>query len=205
MLDREGFDLWADGYDRDVGLSDEDGSYPFAGYREILGAIYRRILAAGCRDVLDVGFGTGVLAARLYRQGCRIYGQDFSQRMIALARERMPEAELVQADFTQGVAEPLARRRYDAIVATYSLHHLTDAQKPGFLRELTALLREDGRLYIGDVAFETRAELEKCRARAGQEWDDDEFYFVADELRAFFPRLELEKFSDCAGLLTLRR
>lgn len=53
MLNREGFDLWADGYDRDVGLSDEDGSYPFAGYREILGAIYRRILAAGCRDVLE--------------------------------------------------------------------------------------------------------------------------------------------------------
>ena len=39
MLNREGFDLWADGYDRSVGLSDEDGSYPFAGYRDILNAI----------------------------------------------------------------------------------------------------------------------------------------------------------------------
>ena len=26
MLNREGFDLWADGYDRSVGLSDEDGT-----------------------------------------------------------------------------------------------------------------------------------------------------------------------------------
>lgn len=205
MLNQKGFDLWADGYDRDVGLSDEDGSYPFAGYRDILSAIYGRILSAGGGEVLDVGFGTGVLAARLAQQGCRIHGQDFSPGMIALAREKMPEAELVQGDFTLGVAEPLTRRRYDAIVATYSLHHLTDAQKPGFLRDLTALLREDGRLYIGDVAFETRDELESCRTRAGEEWDDDEFYFVASELRAFFPEMEFEKFSDCAGLLTLRR
>lgn len=203
MLNREGFDLWADGYDRSVGLSDEDGSYPFAGYRDILNAIYGRILSDGGRDVLDVGFGTGVLAARLYQQGCRIYGQDFSPRMIELAREKMPEAELVQGNFTLGVAEPLTRRRYDAIVATYSLHHLTDAQKPGFIRSLTALLREGGRLYIGDVAFETRAELEACRARAGEEWDSDEAYFVCGELRAFFPELKFEKFSDCAGLLTL--
>ena len=32
MLNEQGFDLWADGYDRSVGLSEEDGSYPFAGY-----------------------------------------------------------------------------------------------------------------------------------------------------------------------------
>lgn len=203
MLNQTGFDLWADGYDRSVGLSDEDGSYPFAGYHDLLGAIYARILAGGARDVLDIGFGTGVLAARLYQQGLHIYGQDFSQRMIELAREKMPGAELVQGDFTRGVAEPLARRRYDAIVATYSLHHLTDAQKPGFIRELAALLREGGRLYIGDVAFETRAELEACRARAGAEWDSDEVYFVYDELRPSFPEMKFEKFSECAGLMTL--
>ena len=36
MLDQKGFDLWADGYDRAVGLSDGDNSYPFAGYKEVL-------------------------------------------------------------------------------------------------------------------------------------------------------------------------
>ena len=203
MLSSQGFDLWADGYDQSVGLTDEEGGYPFAGYKELLSRIYQRVLTRKSPRVLDIGFGTGTLAARLYQQGCRIYGQDFSPRMIELAREKMPEAELVQGDFTLGVAESLTRRRYDAIVATYSLHHLTDAQKPGFIRSLTALLREGGRLYIGDVAFETRAELEACRARAGEEWDSDEVYFVCGELRAFFPELKFEKFSDCAGLLTL--
>ena len=40
MLDEKGFDLWADGYDSSVGLSDESDSYPFAGYRDILNEIY---------------------------------------------------------------------------------------------------------------------------------------------------------------------
>ena len=33
MLNNTGFDLWADGYDKSVGLSDENDRYPFAGYR----------------------------------------------------------------------------------------------------------------------------------------------------------------------------
>ena len=44
MLDNKGFDLWADGYDQSVGLSDEDGTYPFAGYKQILNEIYNRVL-----------------------------------------------------------------------------------------------------------------------------------------------------------------
>lgn len=34
MLDNKGFDLWADGYDVAVGLSDESDTYPFAGYKK---------------------------------------------------------------------------------------------------------------------------------------------------------------------------
>ena len=41
MLDNKGFDLWADGYDQTVGVSDEENTYPFAGYREVLGTVYR--------------------------------------------------------------------------------------------------------------------------------------------------------------------
>ena len=48
MLDDRGFDLWADGYDRQVGISDAENSYPFAGYREILGRIYRMVMAHLC-------------------------------------------------------------------------------------------------------------------------------------------------------------
>ena len=88
MLNNTGFDLWADGYDKSVGLSDESDRYPFAGYRAMMNALYQRVLAQSGRDVLDIGFGTGILTSRLYEQGCRIYGQDFSARMIELAQAK---------------------------------------------------------------------------------------------------------------------
>ena len=155
--------------------------------------------------MLDIGFGTGVLTSRLYEQGCQIYGQDFSARMIELAQAKMPDARLYQGDFSKGLVPELCAQQYDAIVATYSLHHLTDTQKIGFLRTLLPLLKQDGCLFIGDVAFRTREELEACRTAAGEDWDSDEIYFVYDELRPHFPALTFESFSHCTALLTLRR
>ena len=164
MLNNTGFDLWADGYDKSVGLSDENDRYPFAGYRAMMNALYQRVLAQSGRDVLDIGFGTGVLTSRLYEHGCRIYGQDFSARMIELAQAKMPDARLYQGDFSKGLVPELCARQYDAIVATYSLHHLTDTQKIDFLRALLPLLKQDGCIFIGDVAFRTRGELKAAAA-----------------------------------------
>ena len=198
MLNNTGFDLWADGYDKSVGLSDENDRYPFAGYRAMMNALYQRVLAQSGRDVLDIGFGTGVLTSRLYEHGCRIYGQDFSARMIELAQAKMPDARLYQGDFSKGLVPELRAQQY-------SLHHLTDMQKIDFLRALLPLLKQDGCLFIGDVAFRTREELEACRTAAGEDWDSDEIYFVYDELRPHFPALTFESFSHCTALLTLRR
>ena len=102
MLNNKEFDLWADGYDKAVGLSDEGNTYPFAGYKKVLGLIFQTIMESGNAVVLDIGFGTGTLTTKLYEHGCAIYGQDFSARMIALASEKMPNAHLYQGDFSKG-------------------------------------------------------------------------------------------------------
>ena len=205
MLSDTGFDLWADGYDRDVGLSDDDGSYPFAGYREVLNRIYNRVLTVPGARVLDLGFGTGVLAARLEAAGCEIWGQDFSARMIELARPRLPRAHLYQGDFAQAIAAPVLENRYDFIIATYSIHHLDLDGKVKLLRQLQGLLAPKGRILIGDVAFEDAPAQERCRRSAGDDWDDEERYCVYDELRSFFPGMTFEAVSHCAGILTLTR
>ncbi len=203
MLNNTEFDLWADGYDKTVGLSDEADTYPFAGYRKILASIFRTVLEVPNAAVLDIGFGTGTLTARLYERGCSIYGQDFSSRMLELAAAKMPNAHLYQGDFSKGLAEPLRNRRYDFIIATYALHHLTDPQKVAFLSSLRSQLNEGGKLLIGDVAFKTRADLEQCRRDAGADWDPDEIYFVFDELKPFFPSLSFQQVSRCAGIMSL--
>ena len=66
MLNDKGFDLWADGYDKSVGISDEGSTYPFAGYKKVLGYIFQAVMEKQSPTVLDIGFGTGT------QQKCRM-------------------------------------------------------------------------------------------------------------------------------------
>lgn len=205
MLSNKGFDLWADDYDKSVDISDNSESYPFSGYKTILNEIYNRILDSSYKNILDIGFGTGTLLSKLYEHGYTIYGQDFSEKMIEIAQMKMPKAKLYNGDISKGLVEPLLENKYDAIIATYSLHHLTDSEKVIFLKTLLTKLYEGGVIYIGDVAFETRSEHDKCMKQVGDAWDKDEFYFVADEMKSYFPEIKFEKISECSGLLILKK
>ena len=203
MLDNKGFDVWAEEYDTSVKLSNEDNTYPFAGYNEIIYKIYKKVISKSNATVLDIGFGTGTLTQKLYQYGCDIYGQDFSLRMIELASNRMPNANLYQGDFTKGVVEQLKQRLYDFIIATYSIHHLKKDEKVKFLHELLSLLNKNGMILIGDVMFETQKELEKCREELLDKWDNDEFYCVVSDLKKEFPNLQFERISFCSGIISL--
>ena len=205
MWVENGFDIWADEYDEEVSESDRMDAYPFAGYFRILNDIFEMATEKKEPTVLDLGFGTGVLTSRLYDAGCRIYGQDFSSRMIEIASQKMPEAHLYKKDLLEGIAEPLKERRYDFIIATYYLHHLDDAQKITLIEELKDLLEEDGTIIIGDVAFDNLDELERCKGEAGEEWDDEEIYIVADRMKEIYPDLVFRKISRCGGIVILKK
>ena len=53
---------------------------------------------------------------------------------------------------------------------------------------------------MGDVAFADQAALERCRLESGDLWDEDEFYFVYEQIRQDFPAIRFEQLSSCAGL-----
>ena len=57
MLDKKEFDLWADGYDKTVGISDEENTYPFAGYKKVLGFIFQTIMKTENAIVWILGSG----------------------------------------------------------------------------------------------------------------------------------------------------
>ncbi len=73
------------------------------------------------------------------------------------------------------------------------------------MKELLDQLRDGGKIIIGDVAFKSRDELEACKEDCGDEWDDDEMYCVADDLKSEFPNLTFEKMTFCSGILMLSR
>ena len=208
MLNHHGFDLWSGCYDATVRQAEANNQYPFAGYTQLMNTLYGTIMHAAPAKVLDLGFGTALLAAKLYDAGNLITGLDFSAEMLKIAAEKMPDAALLQWDFTQGLPPVLAGQRFDFIVSTYALHHLTDAAKPGFIATLLDMLTPQGTLLIGDVAFPEREALTTCKAASGGAWDEGEHYFVFSELQEALShraRLTFHAFSFCSAVIEIRK
>lgn len=205
VLDASGFDKWALTYDASVAASEAADEYPFAAYSEVLAEVYRQVMATGGKSALDMGFGTATFTELLYKEGCQITGVDFSAEMLQRAQEKMPTADLYQADFSKDLPEPVRGRAFSAIIFTYSIHHLTDEKQVQLLTDLAELLEPGGKIIIADVAAETRADLDRARQRDLQLWDDGEHYPVAADLRLQLPLLKVTfiKKSYCSGLILL--
>jgi SAM-dependent methyltransferase len=126
--------------------------YAVDGERNAYNALYERpatIALLGSvvdRDVLDVGCGSGPLAAWLIAQGACVTGFDTSARMIELARARaLPKASFSVADLGAPLRH-LADDRFDLVVASLVLHYLRDWVGP--LRELRRVVRPGGALVF---------------------------------------------------------
>ncbi|WP_397538380.1 class I SAM-dependent methyltransferase [Rummeliibacillus pycnus] len=208
MLNKQGFNLWANDYDQTVQLSEESNHYPFAGYKTILNTIFNEIMQKKQSKVLDIGFGTAVLTSKLYEEGHSIDGLDFSSEMIKIAQAKMPTARLMEWDISKGFPISLKNNKYDFIISTYTLHHLSNEEKISFIRNLLSLLEEDGKIIIGDIAFKTREQLGTCREESNNYWDEDEFYFVEEELHPLlkeFCQCEFHPISHCGGVFIITR
>lgn len=205
MLKSNGFDLWADGYDESVTFSENANEYPFAGYKKVLGTIFDIIKNESGKNILDIGFGTGILSQKLYDDGCSICGVDFSPKMIEIAKQKMPNATLIQHDFTKGLPAFPSDEMFDFIVCTYAIHHLDDTQKIQLIKRSIDLLSTEGKVLIGDVAFDTINDMEKCKSQCGSNWDNDEIYPVAEVLKSTFPFMQFKKISFCAGVLSFTK
>ena len=201
------FNVWSGDYDEDVRLTDENNDYPFAGYKKIMDMIYTAATKRFPASVLDIGIGTGTLAAALYKHGQTITGIDFSDKMLAIAKTKIPNAMYYKCDFTKGLPPELKEAKYDFIISTYALHHLPDALKVTFIKSLLPLLSDNGAMLIGDIGFPSRAELEECKKQNASDWDDDEYYFVFSELVDALKcvcKISYEQASHCGGVMEIR-
>ncbi|MGI5063200.1 class I SAM-dependent methyltransferase [Treponema denticola] len=205
MLDSKGFDLWSDNYDTQVEISDEENVYPFAGYKRVLGTVYEKVRKQNPKNILDIGFGTGILAKKLYDDGYNIYGIDFSNEMLKKAKQKMPNAELLQFDFTDGLPKEFEQKQFDVILSTYAIHHIDDKAKKSYILKLLKSLNPKGILIFGDVAFETEKDMEAARKKDYEEWDDEEYYLIAERFNLWFPYLKTDfiKISYCSGVCTI--
>ena len=96
--------------------------------------------------VLDAACGTGRYARLLADRGHRVTGVDQSREMLAKARARVPEAELVEGSVTE---LPLADASFDAVVCGLTLTHFESIAKP--ISEFARVLRPGGRVLLSDL------------------------------------------------------
>lgn len=205
MLDNKGFDMWAGSYDKSIA---ESKGYPFEGYYDVLEKVHDKVKILKDTKVLDIGIGTGALTRLFYKKGAEIYGVDFSDKMLELAKENMPDGTFYRFDFKNGLPGELEGVKFDFIVSSYALHHINDEEKINFIMLLKNYLKKHGKIIIADVAFMTEDDLQRVKAETGV-WDEDEFYMTSQKmlpaLREKGLNAEFEQVSMCAGILEIYR
>lgn len=166
------------------------------GYRELLDATAGAVALAGRRApvIVDLGIGTGALAARCLALNPRaaVYGVDADGDMMGVAKRRLggggaggKRADRGRHRFVVGDFGRVRLPRCDAIVATLALHHVHSVRdKQRLYRRCYAALRPGGVLASGDAfrsesATLRRAEMEAWRAHMRRRYS-------AREVRRFF-------------------
>ena len=100
--------------------------------------------------VLDACCGTGDLALACARAGGRVTGLDFSTRMLAKAREKVPRLEWVQGDL---LALPFEDASFDAATVGFGVRNVSDLEAA--FGELARVLRPGGRLACLEITQPT--------------------------------------------------
>ena len=110
--------------------------FPFAGRDRVLERVVSLAAPRPSMRILDIGTGTGDLAARFaVRRNCAVWGLDFSAGMLDRARTKLSGATFVQADLRSNW--PLARQRhFDRMVSTYVFHEFALTEKIDLLRTM---------------------------------------------------------------------
>ncbi|MGH9216833.1 MAG: class I SAM-dependent methyltransferase [Acidimicrobiales bacterium] len=109
-----------------------------------------RYIAEHCPSgrVLDVGCGTGTLAARLAAAGFTVTGLDPSQGMLDVMAESAPAVERVRGE---GSELPFEDETFDVAITVAALHHVADPDDVrATLVEMVRVLRPGGQIVVWD-------------------------------------------------------
>ncbi|AGA58729.1 putative transcriptional regulator [Thermobacillus composti KWC4] len=142
--DRWGFDELAGDHDRLV--REDKTKYP--DYDEALRLIVKRAAPVRGERGLDIGTGTGNLAGLCLEAGAAMAAVDQSKEMLKACRRKFPEVETRLGNF---LALPYLDGRFDFVVSSFALRHLTGSQMLLAVQEMRRVLKPHGRICIADL------------------------------------------------------
>jgi demethylmenaquinone methyltransferase / 2-methoxy-6-polyprenyl-1,4-benzoquinol methylase len=142
-------------FDRIAGVYDVMNSVMTAGlhHRWRERAVDLARVGPGSR-ALDVATGTGDLAIALARRGADVVGSDFSEGMLARAREKSGAVRWEQAN---ALALPYADDEFDAATVGFGARNFSDLS--GGLAEMVRVVRPGGRVVVLEITTPTRPPL----------------------------------------------
>jgi putative AdoMet-dependent methyltransferase len=141
------FDALAEGYDRVQGR-----------FRDIQGEIAEILEFLDLKEdqtILEMGTGTGELALAAARHCARVYAVDLSEGMLRFAKRKAASRGVTNVDFLQGgfLTYHHLGTPPDAIVSQLALHHLPDFWQQVALMRMAGMLKEGGKLCLGDMIY----------------------------------------------------
>ena len=148
------------------------------GWHEAVRALEQAVAALPAARTLDVACGTGFLTRHLTGD---MTGLDQSERMLEIARQRVPHGHFVAGDAT---ALPFEDGSFDRVFTGHFYGHLEDGAREAFLAQARRLAPE---LIVVDSAVRLDHEREEWQTRVlndGSRHEVYKRYFDADELAA---------------------
>jgi ubiquinone/menaquinone biosynthesis C-methylase UbiE len=139
MSIQNAYDEWSQTYDTDENLT-----------RDLDQQVMGEVLANQRFDsILEIGCGTGKNTAFLTQIGARVHALDFSEGMIAKAREKVKagNVKFSVADLTQ--TWPCEDAAYDLIVCNLVLEHIEDLSF--IFSEASRVLAQKGKFLINEL------------------------------------------------------
>lgn len=94
--------------------------------------------------VLDIGCGPGLNSAVFSEAGHEVSGFDFSESMIAIAKENCPNGIFTVSSVSDFESEV----KYDVICLSFIIVHLEDEEADRLIKSLSGMLAPDGLVYI---------------------------------------------------------
>ena len=131
---RRAYDSWSAAYDTDL------NPHLALEHEAVVGLVGPR---KGMR-ILDAGCGTGRYAAEFASKGAQVVGIDFSERMLEVARGKLPQASFKRCDLRRRL--PLRNGWFDRINCAQTLKHLKSLR--GTFREFGRILKAGGCLVF---------------------------------------------------------
>lgn len=138
--------------------------------------------------ILDVGCGTGDLAASLTEQGAHVVGIDLSQNMVDAAAHKYPHIDFAQRDVTNLSFS----NEFDAVFSNATLHWVKTPEAA--IHSIYTALKKGGRFVaefggIGNVETITSTLIDEIK-RAGIAYRADDFPWYFPSIAEYCTLLE---------------